>query len=118
MRKLAFTVGLAFALLLLLSACGSGDSGPTPTNVLTPIPGNYVPLVITDKIVVGDNRFVVGVIKSDDSSQVVGASLHFRFFKVNADNTGTLRFEQDADTIVSEKSYVDTHPDGTHEVHK
>jgi hypothetical protein len=120
MRRLLALAALSLA-LLALAACSGGDDNNgvgTPTNVATLIPGNYSPLIVTQYTVVGDNRFVVGVIKNDDSSQVVSANLHERFFKLGANSQGTLKFEQDATAIVSNKTYVDTHPDGTHEVHQ
>ena len=115
MRKL--TIPLVFALaLIVMSACGSSEvSAP---NVLTPIPGNYLPLVISSDLTAGQNRFVVGLIKQDDNSQVLGANLHLRFFQIDANNQATLKSESDPSVIQVAKSYVDTHPDGTHETHQ
>ena len=98
-----------------MSSCSSGTTAP---NILTPIPGNYLPLVISSNLTVGQNRFVVGLIKKDDNSQVLGASLHLRFFQIDANNQATLKFESDPTVIQITKSYVDTHPDGTHETHQ
>jgi hypothetical protein len=114
MRKL--TIPLVFALaLIVMSACRSGTTAP---NIFTPIPGNYLPLVISSNLTAGQNRFVVGLIKQDDNSQVLGASLHFRFFQIDANNQATLKFESDPSVIQVTKSYVDIHPDGTHETHQ
>ena len=90
----------------------------TPTNVLTPIKSAYLPLVISSNLTVGQNRFVVGLIKQDDNSQVLGAHLHLRFFQVISSDQATLKFEVDPTVVQITKSYVDTHPDGTHETHQ
>ena len=115
MRKLTILLVLALA-LIVMSACGS--SGETAPNVLTPIKAPYLPLVISSDLTVGQNRFVVGLIKQADNSQVLGAGLHLRFFQIDANNQATLKFESDPSVIQITKSYVDTHPDGTHETHQ
>ena len=114
MRKLPIVPALALA-LIVMSACGGGGGSP---NVLTPIKAPYLPLVISSNLTVGQNRFVVGLIKQDDNSQVLGASLHLRFFQVGANNQATLKFESDPAVIQVTRSYVDTHPDGSHETHQ
>jgi hypothetical protein len=98
-----------------MSACGSGGASP---NVYTPINSTYLPLVVSSDLTVGQNRFVVGLIKQADNSQVLGASLHLRFFQIDANNQTTLKFEADPTVIQVTRSYVDTHPDGTREVHQ
>jgi hypothetical protein len=115
MRNLTTLTVFAIA-LIVMSACGS--SGATAPNVLTPIKSPYLPLVISSDLTVGKNRFVVGLIKQDDNSQVLGASLHLGFFEIDANNQATPKFESDPSVIQITKSYVDTHPDGTHETHQ
>lgn len=115
MRKLSILPVFALA-LVVMSACGGG--GTDDANVLTPITAPYLPLVISSNLTVGQNRFVVGLIKQDDNSQVLGASLHLRFFQIAANNQATLKFESDPTVIQVTRSYVDTHADGTHEVHQ
>jgi hypothetical protein len=114
MRKLAILPVFALA-LIVMSACGSSGSAP---NVYTPIKAPYLPLVISSNLTVGQNRFVVGLIKQDDNSQVLGASLHLRFFQIDANNQATLKFESDPSVIQITRSYVDIHADGTHETHQ
>jgi hypothetical protein len=117
MRKLTILAALAVA-LLALSACSGGDHSK-PASVLTLIPGNYVPLVLNETVVVGDNRFVMGLLHAEDNTPAVGAKMHLRFFQLNADNTaGPLKFEKDAEAITITKSYTDRHADGTVEQHK
>ncbi len=114
MRKPSIMAVFALA-LIVMSSCSSGTTAP---NILTPIPGNYLPIVISSDLTVGQNRFVVGLIKQDDNSQVLGANLHLRFLQIDANNQATLKFESDPTVIQITKSYVDTHPDGTHETHQ
>jgi hypothetical protein len=114
MRKLAILPIFALS-LIVMSACGSSGSAP---NVYTPIKAPYLPLVISSNLTVGQNRFVVGLIKQDDNSQVLGASLHLRFFQIDANNQATLKFESDPAVIQITRSYVDIHADGTHETHQ
>lgn len=117
MPRLAILATLALG-LLALAACGGGDSdNPTPTNVLTPIPGDRFPIILNTNVVVGENRFVMGLLNSEDNSQVLGAKMHLRFFQLAADNTGTFRFETDAEVIQITKNYTHTHPDGVVESH-
>jgi len=114
MRKLAILPIFTLA-LIVMSACGSSGSAP---NVYTPIKAPYLPLVISSNLTVGQNRFVVGLIKQDDNSQVLGANLHLRFFQIDANNQATLKFESDPAVIQITRSYVDIHADGTHETHQ
>lgn len=103
--------------LLAFAACGGGSDDPTPTNVLTPIPGDRFPIILNSDIVVGENRFVMGLLNSEDNSQVLGAKMHLRFFTLNPDDTGTFRFETDAEAIQLTKNYTHTHLDGVVESH-
>jgi hypothetical protein len=116
MRKLALLPAIALA-LFVMSACGGGG-GETPTNVLTPIKSQYLPLVISSELSVGQNRFVVGLIKQDDNSQVLGAHLHLRFFQIISSDQATLKFEVDPTVVQITKSYTHTHTDGTVETHQ
>ncbi len=115
MRRLAILSTLSLA-LLALAACGGGSDN-SPTNVLTPIPGDRIPLILNTDSVVGENRFVMGLLNSADNTPVLGAKMHLRFFTLASDNTGTLRFETDAQAIQITKSYTHTHPDGVVESH-
>ncbi len=118
MPKLTLLPAVALA-LFVMSACGGGSNTPAALhNVLTPIKSQYLPLVISSKLSVGENRFVVGLINQNDNSQVLGATLHERFFEVGANNQATLKFEADPQTIQITKSYTHTHADGTVETHQ
>lgn len=114
--KLAILSALGLA-LLTLAACSGGSDDPTPTNVLTPIPGDRFPIILNTDVVVGENRFVMGLLNSDDNSQVLGAKMHLRFFTLANDNSGTFRFETDPQVVQITKNYTHTHPDGVVESH-
>jgi hypothetical protein len=100
--------------LVVLASCGGGSSG-SPGDVLTPISGKYLPLVISSHLPVGNDRFVVGVINQSDQAEVLGAKLHLRFFD-SSDQT-TPRFELDPAVVQITKNYTHTHADGTVETH-
>jgi hypothetical protein len=115
--RLTILILLVLALAALAACGGGGDDDGTPTNVLTPIPGNYIPIILTSTPAIGENRFVVGLLREEDNSEVLGANMHLRFFTLNADNTGTLRFEVDPTAVQITKNFTHTHPDGTVETH-
>jgi hypothetical protein len=115
--KLAILSALGLVLLAFAACSGGGRDDPTPTNVLTPIPGDRFPIILNSHVVLGENRFVMGLLNSEDNSQVLGANLHLRFFQLAADNTGTFRFETDADVVQITKNYTHTHLDGVIESH-
>lgn len=117
-RHLHVLLIAALALLAAaFAACGGGDSDSTDPPVLTPIDSELLPIVISSDMAVGENRFQVGLINQTDSTQVLGADLHLRFFLVNGQQR-TLKFEADPDPIVLTKSYTHTHDDGTIETHE
>ena len=119
-------VGLV-ALLGLLAACSGGDNGgddgPGNSPVLTPIDSRYLPLVISDDLAIGEQRFQVGLLDTgeDGRSQtpVAGAHLHFKFYLIDqANGSATQKFETDATPVSVTKTYTHTHEDGTVETHE
>lgn len=103
---------------LLIAGCGGSD-GPSDDQrqVLTPISAKYLPLMISSHMSIGDNRFVVGLLNQEDNTEVLGATLHLRFF-IAADSGTTPKFEADPAVIVLKKNYTHTHADGTIETHE
>jgi hypothetical protein len=102
-----------FALLALAAACAGGDGdGESRGPVLTPIEARFLPITVSSDVAVGPNRFLVGLIDQEENAEVLGAQLHFRFFKLDGDDA-TLKFETDAETIRVEKSFTVTRQDGT-----
>ncbi len=65
----------------------------------------------------GPNRFALGLLDQAQQAEVLGAQLHFRFFKLEGDQA-TFKLETDATAIRITKSYTHTHEDGTIETHK
>ncbi len=123
-----FTTGnlllpLLGALVIGVAACGgSDDDGGAPTEtdqvVLTPLPdGVLLPIVISSDLAVGGNRFLIGLQDQETGALVLDADLDFAFFLLDSD-TGTLKFERDAESIVIMRSYTHTHDDGFVETHE
>jgi hypothetical protein len=110
------------ALALLAAACGGGgdDNGPGSSNVATPIDNRYLPVVVSDDLALGEQRFQVGLIDQEQgNAPVAGATLHFKFYLLNADgHTATAKFESDPTPVTITKSYTHTHEDGTVETHQ
>ncbi len=115
-RLIALAVA-APLLALLAAACTSGggeeDSGP----VLTPVSARYLPQAVSSELVVGPNRFMLGLLDQEENQPVSGAQLHFRFFKLEG-REATFKFEADATAVTVTKSYTHVHEDGTVEKHE
>ncbi len=104
--------------LLTLGACGGDDDGPP---VVTPIDNQYLPVVISDDLAVGRQRFQVGLIEqsSDGDSPVAGADLHFKFYLIDQTaGTAAEKFDSDPEAVTIQKTYTHTHEDGTVEEHE
>jgi hypothetical protein len=94
---------ILFAGGMVLAACGgSSDSdqaaAPLPTATSdagqSPTTG-YGPVVAASELVVGDNRFSLGIIDNATGQPVPDAKVHLRFFTLQG-NQGTLKSEADA----------------------
>lgn len=105
------------AATLALAACGGSSDDNGDKIVHTPVNAPYLPIVISSDLALGQNRFVMGLIKQDDQTAVVDAKLHMRFFFLQG-SQGTLKFEADATAIKVTRSFTDIHADGTVEVHQ
>ncbi len=126
MNKLTLTGGataaLAFlaALAVITAACSSGGGDGSPS-VGTPAATDTTtsevsPIIVNSELVVGDNRFMIGLLSSENE-EIVGAAVAFRFFKLDGDQL-ELREEAQATPITLEKTYTHTHEDGTVETHE
>lgn len=118
----ALLVGLA-----LMAGCGggddSGDDGPGNSPVASPIESRYLPVVISEDLAIGEQRFQVGLIDQGEDRReqtpVASADLHFKFYLLNTDGqTATERFDSDPEAVTIAKSYTHTHEDGTVETHE
>jgi len=114
---------LLAALVIGVAACGgSDDNGDAATEtekvVLTPLPdGVLLPIVISNDLAVGENRFLVGLQDQDTGELVLNADLALAFYLLDSD-TGTLKFERDAEPLVIMRSYTHIHDDGVAETHE
>jgi hypothetical protein len=106
----------AFLVLALAAACGDNDAQPDGP-VHREIDAEFIPIVISTDIAAGENRFLVGLIRQEDSSPVTGADLHFRFLQFEG-NEATERFQADAEAITIPRTFVHLHDDGTRHVHE
>jgi hypothetical protein len=108
-------------LLLLAAACGGGsDDGPFPEVI--EVGDNQVSAVfVTSELLVGDNRFVMGLLNTD-GLPIVGADVTFRFYDLN-EGGQVLKSDVAAHSIVPAldaglaEQIEHIHPDGTKHVH-
>lgn len=120
MSTLPFTgkIGAVFvslaAVAVIAAACGGGGDEGAP-NGGTPSTSEIAPIVVNSELVVGENRFMIGLLSSENE-EITGAEVGFRFFKLDGDQQ-ELRGEAQATPITLEKSYTEIHEDGTVETH-
>ncbi len=107
----ALVVGLILAVSLLAAACGDDSSDTAGGETATPETG-LSGVIVSSDLAVGTNRFVLGLIDQAENAEVLGAQLHFRFFKLNGD-AQILKSEMDATSLRVAKSFTNTLDDGT-----
>ncbi|MCH7578044.1 MAG: FixH family protein [Chloroflexi bacterium] len=118
MSTLRFTgkalAALAFlaASAVIAAACSGGGGDGGDSAAITEV----TPVIVNSELAVGENRFMVGLLSSENE-EIVGATVAFRFFKLDGDQQ-ELREEAQATPITLEKSYTHTHEDGTVETHE
>jgi len=109
------------ASLVLLVACGGGSKNAGFSSVIE-VGGDtkVTPVIANSELVVGSNRFVLGVLGPDDAP-IVDAKVHLKFYFING-STALLKSEIDAvsrvparEAGVSEEE-VQVLPDGTKHV--
>ena len=114
------TAALVFlaALAVIAAACssGGGDGSPSTSTPETTTTLGVSPVIVNSELVVGENRFMIGLLSSENE-EIVGAAVAFRFFKLDGDQK-ELREEAQATPIALEKTYTHTHEDGTVETHE
>ena len=114
------TAALVFlaALAVIAAACssGGGDGSPSTSTPETSTTLGVSPVIVNSELVVGENRFMIGLLSSENE-EIVGAAVAFRFFKLDGDQK-ELREEAQATPIALEKTYTHTHEDGTVETHE
>jgi hypothetical protein len=126
-RSYVWLVPLALLALLLLAACSggdgenTGDNGPGNSPIASPIESRYLPIVISEDLAVGRQRFQMGLVDQQDGgfSPVAGADLLFKFYLLNADGQSAIeKFEVEPEAVTITKTYTHTHDDGTVETHE
>ncbi len=114
---LASIVPAIVAIVALVgAACGGGGSSDATPEATTTAP-QIVPTVVSADLSPGPNRFVLGLIDEAQDSQVLGAKVHLRFFKLEGTES-TLMAEADATPIQLIRTYTHTHTDGSVESHE
>src|SRR3712207_5259533 len=91
---------------VVLAACGGSSDpdqaaapGASATSAAASTPGTgYGPVVAASELVVGRNRFVLGIIDNATGQPLPDATVHFRFFTLQG-NQGSLKSETDATFI-------------------
>ena len=108
-RRVALVLG-TLMLAAALVGCSSGSAGeggskvsgtaagmgqPATAATRTAASQPFAPVVAASELVVGANRFSLGIIQQETGQPLPDAQVHFRFFTVQG-NQGTLRSETDA----------------------
>jgi len=103
-RQLFFTPAL-LAAGIVLAACGGSEKSASSAATATAAPRAaatqasaqqpFAPVVAASELVVGENRFSLGIIEQSKGQPLPDAQVHFRFFTLQG-NQGTLRAEADA----------------------
>ena len=116
----ALILPLALFCALLMAACSGGDE-PLFPEVLTIRQGDVTPLLASSELVVGENRFVMGIL-DPDGRPIVDARVHLTFYDLN-DGGETKKQSLDAVSRVPARDAGITeqvehrHADGTRHVH-
>jgi hypothetical protein len=100
------------ALAVIAAACSGGGGDGGDSDAITEVS----PVIVNSELAVGENRFMIGLLSSENE-EIVGAAVAFRFFKLDGDQQ-ELREEAQATAITLEKTYTHTHEDGTVETHE
>ncbi len=110
-RRLGALLAFVPALAVVAAACSGGGDGGGASNAITGVS----PVIVNSELAVGESRFMIGIL-SEENTEVTGAEVAFRFFKLDGDERD-LREEAQATPIALEKTYTHTHEDGTVETH-
>jgi len=117
MRRLAWLPSL---LWLMAVACSGGSKNASFSSVIEVGDEKVTPVIANSELVIGPNRFVLGIL-GPDGAPIVDAKVHLKFYFINGD-TAFLKSEMDAvsrvparEAGVSEEE-VQILPDGTKHV--
>lgn len=111
--------GLLLALVgSLASACGGDDSEAkkfASNSLSSTTEQEIVPIIVSSELVVGDNRFVVGLLRNNQ--ELLGAQVSLRFYKLDGDRE-ILRSEVQTRPIRVTRTYVERHANGELHTHE
>lgn len=81
-------------------ACsGGGANSGNQAKAATPVATQFAPVVAASELVVGQNRFALGIIDQKTGQPVPDAATRFRFLKMESANQATPKSEADAKFI-------------------
>jgi hypothetical protein len=114
-------LGLLF-LALSIVACGGGKQTTSPQSAVSPTvtaSAAIEPVIVPSELVVGPNRFVVGLVDQENKALVIDAQLHIRIFKLEGGGrVQTLKVETDARPVTIRTNFTHVHKDDTIETHE
>src|SRR3990172_4196492 len=107
MRRWALLIAVAAAVAVLAAACGgASEEGDKLFPDVIPLgEGEVFPIITNNSLGVGENRFSLGLLDSDDAP-ILDAEVHLAFYDLG-DDEETLKSEADARFVPVELSYVD-----------
>ncbi len=110
-------VALAMAVLLVVSgaACQSSPEDTREDPFVTPSAADVIPVLVSHELVVGENRFVLGL-QDRDGNLILDADVYLRFFRLT-DGETALVSETDAPAVTIGESSVHQDEDATPDVH-
>ncbi|HXG37022.1 MAG TPA: hypothetical protein VNL15_08645 [Dehalococcoidia bacterium] len=112
-RIIWLCVALPLALVLTISCGGDSPKSEISASAVASVAQDeIVPIIVSSELVVGPNRFVVGLIR--DNQEVLGAEATMRFFKIDG-HQPIFKSESQARAVRVTKSYTEIHANG--EVH-
>src|SRR5581483_998968 len=100
------------------SACGSNESAAkkiASNSLSSTTEEEVVPIIISSELVVGDNRFVIGLLRNDQ--EVLDAQVSLRFYKIDGGRE-LLRGEAQTRQITVMRTFVEKHASGDLHTHE
>ena len=105
-------------LLAGMAACGSGESEVgeiSPDAIASAAQEDVVPIVVSSELIIGSNRFVLGLLQNNQ--EVLGAETTLRFYKMTG-GQATLKAQAQARPVLITRTYTEVHPNGETHTHE